>query len=129
MTDRQLDILWTQSDFAIIPRTVPGRLRADDFIYFRWCSDIDPSRYTVLVESLDTAGPTFRAIGKLDESVELPFVKFGWHPRLGVVPDDDNLPSFESEMYRANTYLLRPTHGKNGIFQLERHGPTRPPGN
>ncbi len=129
MTDRQLDIMLDQENHAILDRSLPGVLTGIDFIHFRWGPEIDPSKYTVIVESLDTAGPTFRSISKLNESVELPHVMFAWHPRLGVIPNSKNLPAFEGEMYRGSTYLLRSTHGKNGRFQLEHHGTMRPPGN
>lgn len=126
---RQLDNIWSHQHFWQIPQEVPGRLMTTDFIFFKWCGDIDPSRYTVVVESLDTAGDTYRSIGKLNNQMLLPHVYFGWHARIGVLPDSNDLPSFESELSRGCTYILPNTRGKNGRFQMEMVGVSRPPGN
>lgn len=120
--DRQLDIIATTPDTFTVPRFVPGRLTAQDFINFRWPSSMNPSRYTVVVEVLDTAGAPYRGISKLMKSVELPHVKYGWHMRLGLVPDSDSLPVFEAELGRGSTYIIPETYGQNGRFQMERHG-------
>lgn len=126
MGDRQLDILFSQSNFFTLPRYLPGRLNTDDFIFFRWCSTIDPKNYDVVVESNDVSGPSYRKISPLLESVELPHVRFPWRGRLGVIPKNDKLPSFESELSRGSTYIIPDTHGKNGRFQMEKHGMDRP---
>ena len=120
--DRQLDIIATTPDTFTVPRYVKGRLTAQDFIYFRWPSGFDPSRYTVVVEVLDTAGAPYRGISKLMKSVELPHVMYGWHMRVGVVPDNDSLPAFEGELGRGSTYIIPSTHGQNGRFLMDRHG-------
>lgn len=120
--DRQLDIIATNPGTFTIPRHVAGRLTAQDFIYFHWPASFDPSRYTVAVESLDTAGPPFRGISKLKKTVELPHVMYGWHVRVGVLPDSDRLPAFEAELGRASTYIIPETGRANGRFQMERHG-------
>ena len=127
--DRQLDVLWSNPQWFTLPRHLPGRLRADDFVFFKWCGSLDPSKYTVVVESLDTAGPPFRSIGRLSSKVELPHVMFDWHARIGVLPSDSSLPSFEAELIRGSTYMIPNTRGRNGVFQMERHGVHRPPGN
>ncbi len=127
-TDRQLDVLATRADWFDLPRHLPMRLNAEDFVFFKWPRNLDPSRYTVVVEVLDNAGPPYRGISKLNESVELPHVQYGWHPRIGVVPDDSKLPAFEAELIRASTYIIPDTNGENGRFQMERHGVHRPPG-
>lgn len=126
MGDRQLDIMWAGPDWFTLPRNLPGVLRADDFVFFKWGPDMDPSRYQVIVESLDTAGPTYRSIGPLQASVQLPFVKFGWHPRIGAIPNSGGLPAFEAELIRGSTYIIPDAHGRNGRFQMERHGIHRP---
>lgn len=123
MTDRQLDILATRPDWFTIPRYMPGRLNAEDFVFFIWPKSINPSRYTVVVEVLDTAGPPYRSISKLKKSVELPHVQYGWHARLGVIPDSTSLPSYEAELNRGSTYII-----KEGQRQMESHGKKRPSG-
>ena len=128
MGDRQLDIIATHPDWFTLPRHLPGRLSAVDFVFFRWPEELDPSRYTVVVEVLDTAGPTYRSIGKLCKAVELPHVQYDWHARIGVLPDTESLPSFEATMIRGSTYIIPRTRGQNGIFQMERHGVYRSPG-
>ena len=126
MGDRQLDILLAGPDWYTLPRNLPGVLRADDFMFFNWDCELDVKNYTVIVESLDTAGPTYRSIGPLQAEVQLPFVRFGWHPRLGVIPNSNLLPAFEAELIRGSTYVIPKTGGKNGRFQMVRHGVHRP---
>ncbi len=128
MTDRQLDILATGPDWFTLPRYLPGRLNGEDFLHFRWPSSFDRTRYTVIVEVLDTAGPTYRSIGIVDKSVELPHIQYDWHARVGVIPDSPSLPKFESELIRGSTYIIPETYGSSGSFQMERHGMHRPPG-
>lgn len=129
MGDRQLDIIATGPDWFTIPREVPGRLTAVDFIFFRWDSaSLNPDDYTVVVEVLDTAGPPYRGISKLMKSVELPHVHYDWHARLGVIPHSASLPAFEAELNRGSTYIIPDTKGKNGRFQMELHGMRVPPG-
>ena len=128
MTDRQLDILATRPDWFTLPRHLPMRLNGEDFVYFRWPEQIDPTRYTVAVEVLDNAGPPYRGIGPLKKSVELPHVKYAWHGRIGVIPDSESLPAFEAEMIRGSTYIIPNPKGYNGWIQMERHGMHRPNG-
>jgi hypothetical protein len=130
MNDRQLDIPATRSDWFNIPSYVPMRLTAVDFIYFNWPKDVDANRYTVVIESLDTAGPTFRGIGKLDSKIQLPHVQLGWHIMVGLIPDSKNLPVFESNLIRASTYIVPPKSqwGSSSRVKMERHGNYRPPG-
>lgn len=120
--DRQFDILWTGPDWYTIPPDAPGRLNGDDFVYFRWDCNLNPCDYTIVIESLDTAGPQFRSISILSKSVQLPLVQLGAHLRIGVIPSTLNLPSFEAELIRGSTYVIPNTKGKNGVFQMERHG-------
>ncbi|MDB4769450.1 hypothetical protein OAG24_00645 [bacterium] len=125
MSDRQLDIIWTGPDWFTLPADVPGRLNGDDFVYFRWDCNLNPCDYTVVVESLDTAGPTYRSISILDKTVQLPLVHFGAHVRIGVIPNSEVLPSFEAELFRGSTYVIPNTHGQTGRFQMEQHGMQR----
>ena len=128
MGDRQLDILATRGDWFTLPRHLPMRLNAEDFVFFRWPDNVDPDRYTVVVEVLDNAGPHYRSISKLRKSVELPHIHYDWHARIGVVPNSHHLPVFESELVRGSTYIIPDVEGRNGRFQMERHGVHRPPG-
>ena len=127
MADNQLDILATRADWFTLPRNLPGRLNGDDFVHFQW-SGLNPANYQVIVEVLDNSGATYRSISPLKKSVELPHVQYGWHPRLGVVPNSPHLPTFEAELFRGSTYIIPNTGGKNGRFQMEQHGMQRPPG-
>ena len=128
MGDRQFDIPATPADWFSLPRFLPGRLGGRDFINFIWFENIDPKHYTVIVESLDNAGPRFRGISLLQKRVELPLVQFGWDAKIGVIPDNDSLPSFEGKLVRASTYLIPNTKRQNGIFELNRFGNDSPPG-
>jgi len=128
MGDRQLDISATRRDWYILPRYLPMRLNGEDFVNFIWFGNIDPSRYTIVVEALDTAGPTYRSISKLQKQVELPLVQYGWDAKIGVIPDSPALPSFESKLSRGCTYLLPDVTGKNGIFEMDKFGKDRPNG-
>ena len=73
-------MLLNPSQFTI-PKQAPGRLTGWDIILFIWSASIDPSHYTVVVESLDTAGATFRSIGKLAATLELPSVNLDLTPK------------------------------------------------
>ena len=128
MTDRQLDLYKWGSNFLSIPKYIPGRLNADDFLYFKWCAELEPivDRYTVVIESLDNAGATMRSISKLREAVEIPYVQLGWYPRLGLVPDSDKLPLFEGQVIRGSLYIIPETKGINGKYLLRREGMLRP---
>lgn len=128
MTDRQLDLYRYGSNYLSIPKYIPGRLNSDDFIFFNWSSELEPvlNHYTVVIEALDNSGATMRSISKLRKAVEIPYVQLGWYPRLGLVPDTPNLPLFEGQMIRGSTYDIPTTNGKNGEFQLRRHGMLRP---
>ena len=127
MTNRQLDILATRADWFTLPRYLPGRLTGEDFVFFNWPTGFPIDRYTIAVEVLDTAGPTYRSIGKLQKSVELPHVQYGWHGRIGVLPDTLDLPMFEAENIRGSTYVI-PDIRVPGEFQMTRHGMHRPNG-
>ncbi len=124
---RQLDMHRHHPDFYTIPKYLPGRLEADDFIFFKFPNSLNPQRYTVVIEGLDMSdnNPN-RSIGKLNSALEVPQVKLGWHARLGVIPDSEQLPSFESELYRGSTYIIPDTGRMNGVFRMEQHGIVRP---
>lgn len=127
-TKAQLDHPWGNPIFLGYPSSLDMRNTAENHVHFRWPQNINPTRYTVMVESLDVSGPTYRSIGKLSHNpnaregtLKLPEVHFGWHSRIGVVPDVNSLPSFEGELSRGSTYDV-PAVTKNGTFRLRRHG-------
>ena len=122
LNDRQLDMWLVNSQYFDIPKQAAGRLTGWDIAMFIWDEEIDPTRYTVVVEALDTAGPTFRSIGKLAATLELPFVKFSPYGQIGVIPDTSDLPAFKGLLVRGATYYVPGTKGQNGIFRLREYG-------
>jgi len=122
MEHRQLDIILSNPDFFTIPKHVPGRLSTEDFVFFYWPSGLKAQRYCIVLESSDISGESYRKLCPLRKEVELPFVKFGPYNRIGVIPDDINLPSFEAILVRGSTYIIPDTRGKKGKYQMERHG-------
>lgn len=121
MGDRQLDILGTHPDWFTIPRYMPGRLNSLDFVFFSWCDQIDPNRYTVAILTDSPGSPDVRGISKLSKNVLLPLTQLGAHPRIGVIPDSSDLPLFEGELHRGSTYNI-PKVNSPGRYQLEQHG-------
>lgn len=119
--DRQLDMIGTASQIPI-PNNVPGRFTALDVVLFLWDKSIDPLRYTVIVESLDTAGATFRSISKLAATVQLPNVKFSPYAQIGAIPDSGNLPAYHGHLTRGGTYYLGDTKNQNGVYKLRQSG-------
>ena len=127
MGDRQLDISATRPDWFTLPRYLPMRLSAVDFVFFKWQDGFNFQDYQVVVEVLDNAGPPYRSISPLKRSVELPHIQYGWHARIGVVPNSSHLPLFEAELNRGSTYII-PQVRRNGVYQMESLGMSRPPG-
>lgn len=119
---RQLDIPYANPFFYTIPEVAPGRIMADDFVYFSFGKELNPSNYNVVVESMDTAGTKWRNIGQLSERVHLPFVKFSPYGKIGVVPVTDKLPLFSATLVRGATYIIPNVRGQNGEFSMSRHG-------
>jgi hypothetical protein len=120
---RQLDIPASLPGFYILPKFLPGRLGALSFIHFHWPASLDPSRYTVVVQTLDTStDSSYRGVSKLTSDVELPFVQYDLHTPIGVIPDTPLLPAFSSNLRRGATYLIPDTQGQNGTFQMQRLG-------
>lgn len=136
MAHRQLDIIATGPDWYTIPPNVPGRLNAEDFIFFIWPESLEPirHRYKVVLETLDvSSGSPFRSISPLKKQVQLPLIHFDWHPSILVLPDSEDLPAYRSTLIRGSTYQIpkvgphhHPSH--HGWFQMIRHGMYRGPG-
>ena len=127
MGDRQLDIYKYGSKFLSIPKWIPGRLNGDDFVEFKWCSELEPivNRYTVAIESLDTSGSTMRGVSKLRQFVELPYVLLGSAPLIALIPDSRDLPIFTSVLIRGSLYVIPETYGVNGTYEIDREGMLR----
>ena len=119
---RQLDMMLLNPSQFTIPKQAPGRLTGWDIILFIWDTSIAPSRYTVIVESLDTAGATFRSISKLAATVQLPNVKFSPYAQIGAIPDSGNLPAYHGHLTRGGTYYLGDTKNQNGVYKLRQSG-------
>lgn len=127
---RQYDILWTRGDWFSIPSDIPGRLNGDDFVMFKWDSCFPYKRYTVIIQSLDTAGPPFRSIGCLSPQLQLPLVQLGYGNdiKIGVVPDTEALPNFVAKLVRGSTYELPKIQCLKGgcSYPMTRYGMDRP---
>jgi len=132
------------NDSRNVPRYLPGILTSLNFIHFNWPCEMNKyvDRYTVVIESLDNSGPTYKSVSKMKKSVEIPNVHLDWHARIGLVPDakpgprhGQLLPVFEAELSRGSTYVIPEerwnddymVHGF-GRIQMEQHGMVRPPG-
>lgn len=126
MTDRQTDIYKYSSDFLSIPAYVPGRSCGTDFLYFKWCSQMAPhvNNYTVVIETLDTAGAPLRGISTLREVVGIPQVHLPSPSRIALIPNSHHLPLFEAELVRGSLYVI-PETSTNGRYQMDREGMLR----
>jgi len=127
---RQYDISWTRADWIEIPPDMPGRLNGDDFVMFRWGACFPYTRYIVVIQSLDTAGPPFRSIGCLSPQLRLPHVQLGYGSdiKIGVIPDCESLPRFTAKLVRGSTYVIPPLREccPDGEYMMERFGMDRP---
>lgn len=129
MANRQLDIPASLPDFYILPKFLPGRLSALSFMHFKWPATLDPSRYEVVIQTLDNSSESsYRGVSKLNDDVEIPFVKLDWHAPIGVLPDSPLLPAFTSTLRRGATYIIPDTKGQNGVFEMQRLGGRETPG-
>ena len=110
MAHRQLDLPFINSSAFSIPRYMPGRLTAEDFVFFIIPDWIKPvaHRYTVTITTLDNAGSNVRKVCPLRHSVELPNIRL--YTVIGLIPDGTDLPMFEGELVRGGTYSI-PTVG------------------
>lgn len=106
MADRHLSLPYINSQAYTIPRYMPGRLTAEDFVFFIIPESLKPyaSRYTVTVTILDNAGSNVRKLCPLQHSVELPNVRL--YTVIGLIPDSPELPMFEGELVRGGTYSI-----------------------
>lgn len=128
MTDRQLDTYNLNSEFLSMPKFIPGRLNSDQFLYFKWCGELERyvDKYTVVIETASVSGAINRGISKLREAVEIPPVHLGQNVRVGLIPESEHLPMFEAELIRGSLYIIPDTKGVNGRYQMRREGMHRP---
>ncbi len=121
--DRQLDTLYSSSHFYDVPPDIRGRIMADDFVFFNIPKGMPKNSYQVVVEGLNTASDTYRSTGTLAETVRLPFVHLPsiGTGKIGVIPNNPNLPSFWGQLVRGNTYSIPDVKG-NGSYAMKRTG-------
>lgn len=123
---QQLDIPFSHGHFFHLPKSTPGRVNTDDFVFFNIPAGLKKTDYTVVVSSLDTSGGPLRTIGALQDSVELPFVQYGAHGKLLVIPTHNpHLPSFFARLNRGSTYTIPDVRGKHTpgmTHEMTRHG-------
>ena len=125
----QLDISRTGPNFFTLPKHLPGRVNVDDFVYFNLPPGMVASQFMVAIDSLDTAGPSFKTIGKLSQSggsVELPHVHLPAYGNIYVMPaNNPALPTFWARLNRGSTYTI-PDVRRNHVFGMrhvmQRHG-------
>lgn len=110
-------------NFINLPTYLPGRTNTDDFIRFKWDSRMNPSLYSVVVQSQDTSNTPYRLLGPLKEVIKLPVVHFNAESRLGVIPTNPNpgLPRYWDIMNRSSTYEI-PFTTVPGDYRLVHHG-------
>lgn len=123
----QLDTPLAGGVFGIIPKEVPGRVWTNDFVYFNFPPNIRPGDYSVIVTTLDTSGPSsYRNIGPLATTVELPFVHFDAYGTIAVSPRiNPNLPTFYARLNRGSSYIIPDVsqiHRKGMRHEMQRHG-------
>lgn len=124
----QLDMPATRPDWYTIPRYMPHRLNKLDYLEFLTPDGFPTGEYDVLVESLDTSGPAWRSISKLQRHVELPHVKYGWDARVMVVPRKNHrLPRFIARLNRAGVYQIPNVRG-NDVYDMRQLSMVRPSG-
>jgi hypothetical protein len=119
----QLDIPFADGLFFELPRQLPGRINVDDFIFFTIPDDVDQKKYTVVVNTMDTAGTPYRSIGVLDKMVTLPFVHYNDDANVGVIPTyDGSLPAFWARLSRGSTYQIPSVRKRSGTYPMSRLG-------
>ena len=103
--ERQFDIPLTSQYHFITPLDVPGRITAEDYLYFSTTDNtIRFSDYDVLVESF---GGDYKKIGQLNYSVRLPHVHFLNDALVLVVPKNDpSKPRFIGTIKRGKQYVM-----------------------
>lgn len=122
---QQLDTPLTSAPFGILPKALPGRVRADDFIFFNYPSNMKSGDYEVVISSLDTSNVPLKTIGPLQQSVELPFVQLDAFAMVYVMPRlNPQLPTFKARLNRGSTYDITfpKVHKPGQQHQMLRHG-------
>jgi len=111
----QLDAPFAGGKFYGLPKHLPGRVNVDDFVFFNYPSTMNPNDYMVVVETLDTSGPThLRTIGPLRENVELPFVHYDAYASIYVIPTSDpSKHTYYARLSRGSLYTLKTLPGKH----------------
>lgn len=115
----QLDIPLLSGPARLLPSDTPGKLSGQDIVQFVWTNEVDPSKYSVVVESMDTSGPRYRKVGRLTKALYLPFVQFANDSKIFVLPEsDEGLPKYVGRLNRGSLYTLAPGASKTGYNNL-----------
>lgn len=123
---QQLDFPNIGPEFGIFPRYARPALMGHDFIHFVIPDSMKKiaSKYTVVVTPLDTTDYVpgkahVRSFSKLLPSVKLPDAVFDpARAKIGLLPDSENMPSFEAKLIRGGTYIIPDVSGRNGRFNM-----------
>jgi hypothetical protein len=109
----QTDLPLANGKFYGLPKHLPGRVNTDDFVFFNIPSEINPSDYEVVIESLDTSQHThLRKIGTLMANVEIPFVHLDAYASIYVMPKvDPTKHTFYARLSRGSTYTIPVVQG------------------
>ena len=100
---RQFDIPLTTQFYFTLPSDVKGRITQEDFLYFSWDQEINPSNYDVVLETLQT---DFKIIGPLSSIVKLPHVQISNDALFIILPKYSHLPKFIGSPMRGKKYHL-----------------------
>jgi hypothetical protein len=109
----QLDQPFSNGKFYSLPKHLPGRVNVDDFVFFHYPASMNPDDFSVVVDTLDTSGPThLRKIGPLRPNVELPFVHYDAYASIYVIPNNDpRKHTYYSRLSRGSTYYIPEING------------------
>ncbi len=107
-THIQLDTPFSNGKFYGLPKHLPGRVNVDDFVFFSFPASVTPDDYYVVIETLDTSGPThLRRIGPLRENVELPHVHYSAYASIFVIPKTDPTKhTYYARLSRGSSYRI-----------------------
>jgi hypothetical protein len=108
----QLDLPFSSGKFYTLPKSLPGRVNVDDYVFFRWPASVNPSDYVIVIETLDTSQPShLRQIGPLRPNVELPHVHYDAYAKIVVMPKNDpNKHIWYARLSRGSSYELSEPH-------------------
>jgi len=131
MNERQFEI--PANNHYISNIHISERLSDLDYVHFIWPPGFNPNNYIVAIDSLDTAGPSHKGIGYLNQhqspyksSLFIPQVKLAWHTTITVLPKSTKEPSFYGKLSRGATYMIPENSSLSYPNKLEQFGMDRP---